>query len=176
MTSRLFALGFAVLGAAAVPVRAEILLEGVQWQAAEGVPSALKFKDVAALSLRKGALKARLRAKVKVRNASPASAEGVLLRYSMAARLAPAAAAGGDAAEGAWAVPFMVEEKRVPFIGAQQTVEAKLDPTVLVKLYLAHVAQAGYRALELKLQVMVEPQRGGAAPIRTIENMIKITE
>ncbi|MFA6315802.1 MAG: hypothetical protein WC943_00125 [Elusimicrobiota bacterium] len=170
-----FAAGLAALLAASV-ARAEILLEGVHWQAAAGVPAALRFQDVAGLRLAGGVVKSRVRARVRVRNASPVSREGILLRYSVAARLSPASAPAEAGEKTAWAVPFIVEEKRVPRIGAQQTIEASLDPTTILRLYAARVRRAGYRILGLRLQVMVEPHRGEQRDIQTLESVVKVTE
>ncbi|MBI5622499.1 MAG: hypothetical protein HY924_01835 [Elusimicrobia bacterium] len=158
------------------PARAEIKLDGAQWQASQGLPPARRFADVAGLSLPGGSLKARVRARVKVRNAAPAPAEGVLLRYALSARLAAVGADAEAVARAPWVVPFVVEEKRVPRIGPHQTIEASLDPTTLLRLYAARMRKAGYRILELRLQVMVEPHRGVKEEIQTLESRVNVTE
>ncbi|MBI4678885.1 MAG: hypothetical protein HY748_15005 [Elusimicrobia bacterium] len=173
-----------LLGAAAfaaAPARAEIKLEGVRWEAGEGLPATRKFREVEALPLRNGVLKARVRAKVAVRNASPVSVEGILLRYCVSALLAPGRPRAVGSTEGSWTVPFLVEEKRIPRIGAQRTIETSVDPTVSVRLYVARMARAGYRVEELRLAIMVEPRPevakgspGEQGDIQTIESIVKV--
>ncbi|MBI5884007.1 MAG: hypothetical protein HZB91_12995 [Elusimicrobia bacterium] len=161
---------------AAFPAQAEIRLEGVRWLASQGLTPARRFEEITVAPLYRGFLKGRVRARVKVRNASPGSAEGILLRYAMSARLLPMGAPASAAERAAWAVPFLVEEKRIPRIGAQQTIEANLELTTLLKLYAARLKRAGYRALELKLQVMVEPHLGEKGDIQLVESVIRVTE
>jgi hypothetical protein len=94
----------------------------------------------------------------------------------VSARLLSLGAPAEAAERAVWAVPLLVEEKRIPRIGAQQTIEASLELTTLLKLYAARLKRAGYRALELRLQVMVEPHLGEKGDIQMVESVIKVAE
>ena len=78
--------------------------------------------------------------------------------------------------EGAWAVPLMVEQRRVPFLGANQRQEVALDSNALIKPYLRKMNRAGFFPDQLKLQVMVEPlQAAKERTIKVLESVLPLT-
>jgi hypothetical protein len=144
-------------------------LEAVRWQFGAGRPPQRRFADIGELAAPGADLRGRLRARLTVANRGPKEIEGILLRYCLSARISPAA---GQA--GVWSVPFLIEQKRVPRLGPHQSLETSLDSTELVRLYLKRVARNGFSPTELKLYVMVEPQRGQTAPIQTVESTLPL--
>lgn len=158
----------ALLPAAAA---AEIRLQKIRWQL-RPPGAAQKFSDVESFKLSGAQMAGRVRARLTLDNRGPASVEGVLLKYSLTARLVPAE--GNQ--EGIWAVPFLLDEKRVPKIGPNQTLEVSLVPAELVALYLRKIHRAGFYPKEIRLQVMVEPHRGERIPIRTLESIVSLVQ
>lgn len=161
---------FAVLSAA--PAAAEVELQKVRWQLISRKAAGAKpeTREIDTLALAPGkTIKGRLVARLSFLNRGPAE-QGVLLRYSLRARTAPL----GEPGKAGWAVPFMIEEKRVPTAAANQFVEVPLDPTVLLNLYLKKLARQLYEPTELKLEVMVEPRRGGKEPLKVIEASLPV--
>lgn len=154
----------------AVPVRAEIQLQKVQWQLSRKAKGqALHFEEVQALSLEGARLPGRLRAQLTVLNRGPRAVEGILLRYSVSARLAPKE----KSSEAVWAVPFMLEERRVPKVGPNKVQEIPLDPHMLAA-HLLKVDRAGYTAEEIKLQVMLVPRIGETSPLQILESSLRL--
>lgn len=98
--------------------------------------------------------------------------EGVLLRYSVAAKLEPK----DGKAESAWAVPYLLEERRVPKIKANAYVEIPLDAAVWTEAYFKKLSREGYRAVELKMQVMIEPRPGHVEGIKVLEAALPVEE
>ncbi|MBI5211494.1 MAG: hypothetical protein HY927_16090 [Elusimicrobia bacterium] len=159
-----------LLAASLRPALAAVKLEGMRWQMAAG-PSGRQFKDVAEVSLPDGAFKVRLLARLRVTNDDVKLAEGILLRYALCAKLVPAR----EGAESVWAVPFIVEEKRIPRIGARQSIETRVEPTrEMVKRYVTRMARAGYRLQELMIQVMVEPRPGQQGAVQVTQAVLKV--
>jgi hypothetical protein len=126
------------------------------------------WKDVKTLS-NVPAAPERMRARLILKNDGPLNEEGLLIRYSLTARVLPGDA---GAAEGSWAVPFNVDEKRVPKIGAEKTIEVPLDASAAVDLYLKRLARAGWRPDRLKIQVMLEPHHGSKA-LQLVEDVVE---
>jgi hypothetical protein len=147
-------LAAALTAAGAVSASAELELESVHWQVGrvEG-GRATSWRDVKTLA---DAPKPadRMRARLVLKNYGPRSEEGLLLRYSLTARVIPG---DGGPAEGSWAVPFGVDAKRVPKVGAEKTIEVSLDAGAQIDLYLRRLARAGWRPDRIKIQVMLEP-------------------
>lgn len=173
MRKALATLALAALAAAgAGSASAELALESVAWQQGEPQrpPLPPKFKDAERISLpAKG--KPRLRGKAVLKNRGPRPAEGVLLRYALTARILPAAAPAG--AEGAWAVPFLVEERRVPKVGPNQIVEVPLDMSPQLENHLKRVARQGFRVDRLRFQAMLEPHLAGAS-VKALESVLEV--
>ena len=151
--------------------RAELSIESVQWQAAHPVKGRpQRFKDIGELPAAPPKLGAKLRAMLRLKNRGPKRVEGILLRYSLTARLGPLK--GGE--EGIWSVPFLIEERRVPKVGANQFFDVPLEPSALLELYLRKTVRAGFWPDELKLQVMLEPHRGAVETISPMESILPV--
>lgn len=162
----------ALLAAGAGPAAAELVLDGVGWQSGrvERPPRPTKFEDAAAVALpAKGA--PRLRAKAMLKNRGPKSMEGILLRYVVSARLISLNAADG---EGSWAVPFLVDERRVPKIGPNKILEVPLITSPHIEQYLRRVARQGFRADRLRLQAMIEPHPD--QEVRTVSAELEVAK
>jgi len=163
------ALAAALAAAGAGGASAEIVLEGVHWQVGrvEGGRVA-GWQDLKVLVDGPPKLDSRLRARLVLKNRGPKAEEGLLLRYSMTARVAPAAGA-----EGSWAIPFVVEERRVPKVGPNQMIEVPLETGAALELYMRRLARAGWWPDRVKLQVMLEPHPGSAA-LQIVEDVVEI--
>ena len=162
-------LAAALAAAGAAPARAELELESVHWQWGHlGGGRALAWRDVKTLAQAPKPAD-RMRARLVLKNDGPQNEEGLLLRYSLTARVLPE---NGGAADGTWAVPFAIEEKRVPKVGAEKTIEVPLDASSAVDLYLRRVTRAGWRLDRLKIQVMLEPHRGSKA-LQVVEDVVE---
>jgi hypothetical protein len=165
------ALAAAFSAAGAGTAAAELVLESVGWQSGrvERPPRPIKFEDAATVSLpRKGA--PRLRAQASLKNRGPKSVEGILVRYTVAARLVPDRAV---AAEAAWALPFVVDERRVPKIGPNQVLAVPLTLTPNLENYLKRLVRQGFRANALKVSAMIETHADGA--VRVQEAVLEVT-
>lgn len=164
-------LAFAAFSAASV--RAELLLEAVSWQRARvSGPRVVAWEDIGELIDGPPKLDARLRARLTLKNRGPVAAEGILLRYSMTGRVAPIA---GEKPEGSWAIPFMVDEKRVPKVGPNKTQDVYLTTSPALELYLNKLARAGWWADRVKLQVMIEPHPG-AVEVKSLESVLEVSQ
>jgi hypothetical protein len=163
-------LAAALAAAGAAPARAELELESVHWQWGhlEG-GRAIAWRDVKTLAQAPKPTD-RMRARLVLKNDGPQNEEGLLLRYSLTARVLPGE--GGGAA-GAWAVPLVVDEKRVPKIGAQKTIDVPLDLGAAIDLYLRRVARAGWRPDRFKIQVMLEPHQGSKT-LQLVEDVLEV--
>ncbi len=164
-------LAFAAFTAAGA--RAELFLDSVSWQRARvEKPRVAVWEDVGQLLDGPPKLDTRLRARLTLKNRGPKAAEGILLRYSMIARLVPIA---GAAPEGSWGVPFMVDERRVPKVGPNKTLDVYLTTSPALELYLAKLARAGWWPDRVKLQVMIEPHQGDAA-VQSLESILEVAK
>lgn len=171
MKRLLAVLALAALSAAGA--RAELLLDGVSWQRARVEKTRVAaWEDVDKLADGPPKLDARLRARLTLKNRGPVAAEGILLRYSMTGRVAPVS---GGKPEGAWGIPFMVDEKRVPKVGPNKTLDVYLTTSPALELYLAKLARAGWWPDRVKLQVMIEPHQG-AVEIQSLESILEVSK
>ena len=161
----------AALAAAAGSASAEVALEGVHWQVGrvEGA-RVVAWQDLKVLLDGPPKLDNRLRARLVLNNRGSKEEDGLLLRYSLTARVAPAE---GAPAEGSWAVAFTVDEKRVPKIGADKMVEVPLDAGPALDLYVRRLARAGWWPDRIKIQVMLEPHAGIEA-IHVVEDVLEV--
>lgn len=160
----------ALFGLAARPLSAEVRLQRIDWQVSKklkGKP--LVFEPVKELPLQGSRTSGGVRALLTLQNRGPKPVEGLLLRYSVTARLIPKEGLG----EPVWAVPFMLDERRVPKVGPNQSKEVPLD-TLMLPMYLVRMSRAGLRPDRLKLQVMVDPRPGGRAPVQTLESELPV--
>jgi len=156
------------------PARATTFeLEALSWQARTAPGAAAKSAPIQTLALAKNEKVAgRLSAKLNFLNRGPA-VEGVLIRYSLEGKIAPA----GHPDQAAWAVPFLVDEKRVPKVNANSHVETTLlvgDPDAQIDIYLKNIAYDGYAVQALRLRVMISPRRGQEAPIQVLDSELPI--
>lgn len=155
---------------------AEVMIEHVSWQWAQPTrrqkPAYRDVEQVGSSAPRIGGL---LRARVALKNRGPKAADGILLRYAISAKLAPV----GGGAQAQWAVPYMVDERRVPKIGPNQIIDVPLDPArslnIPLKAYLQRVHRSGFWPLELRIQVMLSPHRGNVDEVRTRESVLRIS-
>jgi hypothetical protein len=147
-----------------------VQLQSVRWQrAASGEGKGAQAVDLAELALKPGETTvAGLRARVKLLNRGP-GVEGVLLRYALSGKIAPE----DGSVQPILAVPFAIDEKRVPKVGANEFHEVAVDPTAFVNLYLKRLARDGYRLHELRLQIMVSPRRGDKSA-QTVETALPV--
>jgi hypothetical protein len=166
-----------LLALAGTAARAEVELESVRWQLAQREPgqglqglTPPKPEDVAVLAIDPGGLlSGRLRGTLKLLNRGPA-VEAILLRYSVSAKIAPL-----DKHEPAvWALPFVLGDRRVPKVDANQYLEIPLDPTADVEIYLKNVFREGYWPEALKIEVMVQPRRDAKAPLKILESELPL--
>lgn len=157
-------LAAALAAAGAGPVFAELVLESAGWQKGrvERPARPPKYEDAASAPLPKHG-PARLRAKAVLKNRGPKSVEGILLRYVVSARLVPDR---DVAAEAAWALPFSVDERRVPKIGPNQLLDVPLTVSPALDDYLKRLKRQGLRANALKVQVQIDTHADGAVVIR----------
>lgn len=162
-------LAFAALAAA--DAGAELVIESLSWQRARVEHGrVVAWEDAANLVDAPPKLDARLRARLTLKNRGPKAAEGILLRYSMTGRIAPASPGGK---EGAWGVPFMVDEKRVPKVGANKIQDVFLTTSPALELYLSKLARAGWWPDRVKLQAMIEPHPG-AVSVQSLESVLEV--
>ena len=87
----------------------------------------------------------------------------------MTARVVPSS----STADGSWAIPFVVEERRVPKVGPNQVIEVPLETGAALDLYMRRVARAGWWPDRVKLQVMLEPHAGSSA-LQIVEDVVEI--
>lgn len=159
---------------AAADAGAELFLENASWQRARlSGTRVVGWEDAGSISDAPPKLDVRLRARLTLKNRGPKAAEGVLLRYSMTGRLKPAAGEAADA--GAWGIPFMVGEKRVPKVGPNKTLDVYLTTSPALELYLAKLARAGWWPDRVKLQAMIEPHQGAAA-VQTVASELEVAK
>ncbi len=78
-------------------------------------------------------------------------------------------------AEGTWGVPFAVDEKRVPKVGANKILDVYLTTSPALELYLNRLARAGWWPDRVKLQAMIEPNHGAAA-VQSAEALLEVAK
>lgn len=167
----LLAVGLAM--AAAGRASAELVLESVHWQVGRVERGHVaSWVDVKVLEDGPPKLESRLKARLVLKNRGPQTSEGILLRYSLTARLTQA---GGAAAEGVWAIPFMIEERRVPKVGPNKVIEVPLETNPGLELYLRRLSRSGWWPDRLRIQVMLEPHPG-VQTIQTLEDVLEVKQ
>jgi hypothetical protein len=158
------------------PLHAEVMIERLDWQLARPVRGQKPvFAAITALPTIPPRVSGVLRLRVVLKSRGPRKTEGLVLRYSLSARLSPIA--GAD--EGVWAVPFLISEKRVPVVGPNQYVDVHLDPLQSVDMPLSHYLKrtlaTGFWPDQLKAQVMLSPRRGAVDSVKTEETILPVT-
>ena len=166
-------LALGLLGPAAL--RAEVMIERLEWQLAQPVRGQKPvFRAIAALPVVPPRVSGLLRLRVVLKSRGPQKTEGLVLRYCLSARLAPS----GSGGEGVWAVPFLISEKRVPKVGPNQYLDVALDPSQSVDMPLSHYLKrtlaAGFWPDQLKAQVMLSPRRGAVESVKTEETVLPL--
>jgi hypothetical protein len=151
------------------------MIESVAWQLAKLVPGQKDvYQDITSLTTLPPRIDGKLRLRVVLKNRGPKEADGLLLRYCLSARLV----AAGKSADGVWAVPFLISEKRVPKVGSNRLLEVVLDPSEAVDMPLSHYLKrtldSGFWPDQLKLQVMLNPRRGDVEAIATQEIVLPV--
>jgi hypothetical protein len=121
-------------------------------------PAHLKMKD-------------KLRVIFTVRNSSAIQAEGLVLRYALRLRLVKD---GAPAETGVWGVPFRIEELRIAKAGAGAEKQVRAMRFELNE-QIKKLAGTGFWFDALKLEVMVEPRKGGELPGIVQESVLTVT-
>jgi hypothetical protein len=171
MRVKAFVLAAACAAAGSARASAELALESAHWQTGRLERGrVVAWQEVKVVENAPPKLTNRLRVHLLLKNRGTKPVEAVLLRYSMTARVAPSQ---GAASDGTWAIPFSVDEKHIPLVGPNKTVEVTLDAGAALELYLRRLARAGWWPDRLKMQVMLEP-RVGATEIQTSEDVLEL--
>jgi len=151
---------------------AELTLDAAGWQSGRvekpARPAIWADAERAALSPMSAPL---LRGKAVLKNRGPKAAEGILLRYTVSARLVTDKP--GAAAEAQWALPFLIDERRVPKVGPNSVLDVPLSLTPKLDIYLKKMKRQGMRANMLKLQAMIEPHAADGA-VKVIETLLEV--
>ncbi|MDE2039096.1 MAG: hypothetical protein KGO96_00615 [Elusimicrobia bacterium] len=156
-----------------MPAAAGVRLEAAHWQLLVGGKGrdARRRADIERLALTPGVpLEGRLLARVGLRNRGPV-VEGLLLRYAVEAKVERLVAPGSSPV---WALPYLLDEKRVPLAPANQVFEATVDPTSLTKRYLQALRREGYWPVELRIRFMLKPRLDDQEPLRIVEAALPI--
>jgi len=175
MRARILLLAGLAAALLAAPLRAELMIESMRWELAKPARGRrAAFEAVSALPTAPPRFEGKLLLRVVLKNRGPREADGILLRYCLAARLVRLDGGG----EGIWAVPFRVDEKRVPKVAANKYFEVTLDPSGSMDLpfpnYLRRVYSSGFWPDQLKAQVMLSPHRGSVETIETHELILPV--
>jgi len=150
---------------------AELLLESVHWQVGRVERGRVtSWADVKVLEDGPPRLDSRLRARLVLKNRGPQVSEGILLRYSLTARLSRIE---GESHEGTWAIPFMVEERRVPKVGPNKVIEVPLETNPGLSLSLQRLSRSGWWPDRIRIQVMLEPH-AEYQTIQTLEDVLEV--
>lgn len=155
--------------------RAELALEGVHWQVGRvegGRASPTQWQDISVLETTAGRFEGRLRARLVLKNRGPKAAEGILIHYSLDASLA-AEKTGGQ--EGPWAVPFSIDEKRVPHISPNKIIELPIDIDASVESYIKRLLRTGWRPTRLRIDAMLEPHQGTTV-LQTVSDTLVVED
>ncbi|MDE2313833.1 MAG: hypothetical protein KGL04_06640, partial [Elusimicrobia bacterium] len=109
----------------------------------------------------------RIRPRILAVNKGTAPAEGILIRYDFAMKIAPQS----DPKKAAWAVPFMMDEWRIPRLLPDESKAVPLDPEIL-RQTLSRLKTAGFVAESLRFEAMLEPRAGDERPLQTVSGEI----
>lgn len=112
-----------------------------------------------------------LRAVLTVDNEGPRVESGVVIRFSISARVKRV----GTEGEGTWSVPFLLEERHVPRVAAGRGVKVTL-PVNRVALvgHLKKLRAAGFWPDALRIDALVEPKRGEDLAGRLVSRTIPV--
>lgn len=112
-----------------------------------------------------------LRAVLTVDNEGPRVESGVVIRFSISARVKRIGADG----EGAWSVPFLLEERHVPRVARGRGVAVNL-PVNRVALvgHLKKLRSAGLWPDALRIDALIEPRRGEDLSGRVVTKTVPV--
>lgn len=137
---------------------AEVRLSSVKWHLLPAQKSALRKAEPVERLVRAPAqlVGEPLGAVVTITNSGARPAVGVLLRYTIAARLSPI---GQGDQGGIWEVPFWLEDVRIPQVGAGKEVSFTIR-NLHLEAHLKKLRSEGFWPTALRVQVMAEPKTG----------------
>jgi|GEM_PF-6578828 len=137
---------------------AGVEITGVRWQSASAVKgSKARFSETASVSVSKKTRKyAPVRLVISLSNSCPIQAEGLILSAAFSLKLSTAAAS-----EGVDAVPFAVDEIRIPKIKAGQVAEVVVSVRDL-DIALRRALNGGLLIRSLRVDTMIAPVRDSA--------------
>ena len=151
---------------------AELTLDAAGWQSGRvekpARPAVWTDAERAAIPAKKAPL---LRGKAVLKNRGPKAAEGVLLRYTVQARLITDKP--GAAGEAQWALPFLIDERRVPKVDPNSVLDVPLSLSPKLDIYIKKVKRQGMRVNMLKLQAMLEPHAADGA-VKVVETLLEV--
>ncbi|MHB2025563.1 MAG: hypothetical protein ACYCPQ_02815 [Elusimicrobiota bacterium] len=127
------------------------------------------FEPVKSVSLTAMKISGNLRPQVLVANQGEQAEEGILIRYDLALKIAPK----GREHVAVWAVPFVMDERRVPLLRPGQSKAVPLDPEILSQS-LERLGARGFVATELRFEAMLEPRPGERRPLEKISGDIRL--
>ena len=162
-----------VLAFFSVSACAEIVIRDVNWQLALQVAKKQRsYHDIRQwLFPPTDKAKIRARAMLRLGNKGTDDETAVLLRYAFTARLRKT----GSKENGAWTVPFHVEEKRITVFKKMSDMDVPLPINrVALYAYLGRMFRAGYWPDAFKVQIMVEPRAGESFDGRLLEKELSV--
>ncbi len=119
-----------------------------------------------------GYLKGRLKAVLNLNNQG-ASREGILLRYTLSAKVY---SSSNPKREEGWTIPFAVDERRVPILKSGQNLPVVFDVTDPVKDYFKRLSLEGWKPEKIKMEVMIEPRQGENSALKTTQTVLNVAE
>lgn len=151
---------------------AQVRLTGIDWQVSKvQEPKKLLFEVIPDIRLEPyQKFPYKLRAVIRVRNASAKPAGGLVLRCALSLHIVRLS---DPADQGFWAVPFKVEELRISKIAPSASYDAKLLHSQLNE-QLKKLVNTGFWADALRLAVMLEPRQGDSPAEIMRESVINI--
>lgn len=114
---------------------------------------------------------ARLRAVLSVDNDGPRAESGAVVRYALSTRIRRV----GEAGEGQWTVPFLLDERHLPQVkrGRGVPVNLPLNRVAIVQ-HLKTLRGAGYWPDALRLEAVFAPRAGESLEGRTAVKTIPV--
>ncbi len=113
-----------------------------------------------------------MRILVSVANRSGKPIEGSVIRCAVSMHLAPVDQPG---TQGVWAVPFWVEQRRVPKIKPAQALDVAI-PHIDLQGNLKRLRGTGFWPDAFKVQIMAEPRLGDNLEKSVVESVISVIE
>lgn len=113
----------------------------------------------------------RLRAVLSVDNDGPRAETGAIVRYALSARIRRV----GEAGEGHWTVPFLLEERHLPQVKRGRGVPVNLPfNRIAIVQHLKSLRAAGYWPDALRLEAVFTPRAGESLEGRTAVKTIPV--